>query len=311
MTKMKKTFILLSIIFTSCIGTDVVDDPVVPQEITINEATQAIMLGDERVFTVTYFNEYGIEETISPEWFIEDTEIASVSSSGVVTAKSMGQTSLIAKFNEAESEPVLITVTGSVDDVATVIVQGEATQIDIGISIQLKAMALNILENEIMGLPVSWSVDDNSIATLNESGLLTGKSEGVVKVTATIEGIKSDPFIVNVGGQAKTTTLSGESGYTAEGTATLSKGADGTVTLILGEDFKTSFALGTFIYLSNFTSGGDTKANGLDLGEIKENGAHTFNVTALDSDVDLTTYRYVIILCKPASITFGVGDFQE
>ncbi|MTI41158.1 Ig-like domain-containing protein [Fulvivirga lutimaris] len=308
---MKKTLLILSIVFTGCIGTDVVDDPIVPQVITINESTQAIMLGDDKVFTVTYFNEYGIEETISPDWFIEDTEIASVSSSGVVTAKSMGQTSLIAKFDEAESEPVLITVTGTVDDVATVIVEAEATQVDIGASIQLIATPLNILENELMGLPVSWSVNDNSIASINQSGLLTGKSQGVVNVTATVEGIKSDPFIVNVGGQAKITMFSGESGYTAEGTATLSKAADGTVTLYLAEDFKTSFALGTFIYLSNFTSGGDTKAKGLDLGEIKENGAHTFNVTALDSDVDLTTYRYVIILCKPAAITFGIGDFQE
>lgn len=308
---MKKVLILILTMLAGCIGTDLLDDPLVPQEITINETTQAIMLGDDRVFTVTYFNEYGLEETVNPEWFIENTEIATVTSSGVVTAKSIGQTSLIAKFDQAESDPILITVTGSEDDVAIVIIQAEATQIDIGASIQLSASARNILGDELEGLEVSWSVDNTDIASISVNGLLTGKSQGVVNVTATVEGINSEAFIVNIGGQAKTTTLSGESGYIAEGTAILSKGADGTVTLILGEDFKTSFALGTFIYLSNFTSGGDTKANGLDLGEIKENGAHTFNVTALDSDVDLTTYRYVIILCKPASITFGIGDFQE
>ena len=308
---MKKTLILLSILFYGCIGTDVLDDPLVPQVIAINEGTQAIMLGDSRIFTATYYNEYGVEETVSTQWFIGNTEVATVSPSGVVTAKSMGQTTLIAKFDQAESDPVLITVTGSEDDVAKVLVQAPSTQIDIGSSVQLMASAFNILDNELTGLTVVWFVDNESIASISDSGLLTGKSQGVVNVIATVEGINSEPFVIDVGGQAKTTTLNGESGYTAEGTATLTKGADGTVTLNLGEDFKTSFALGTFIYLSNFTSGSDTKSNGLDLGEVKENGAHTFNVTALDSDVELTTYRYVIILCKPASITFGIGDFQE
>lgn len=308
---MRKVIVSIFILFTGCIGTDVLDDPLVPQEISINEGTQAMMLGDNLIFTVTYLNEYGIEENISPEWFIENTEIATVTSSGVVSAKSMGQTQLIAKFDQAESEPVLITVIGSEEDVAKVLIQSPSSQVDIGASIQVMASAFNILNDELTGKEVSWSVDNEAVATIDNTGLLMGKSQGVVNVIATVEGIKSDALGINVGGQAKTTTLSGRSGYLAEGTATLSKSADGTITLLLGEDFKTSFALGTFIYLSNFTSGSDTRANGLDLGEIKENGAHSFNVTAADPNADLDKYRYVIVLCKPASITFGLGDFNE
>ncbi len=308
---MKKAYILTFMIFAGCIGTDVLDDPLVPQEITINEGTQALLLGEKKNFTVTYLNEYGIEEIVTPEWFIENTEIASITTSGIVTAKSMGQTTLIAKFDMAESNPVFITVTGSEEDISEVLIQTSASQVDIGGSIQLTASARNILGDELEFTEISWSVDNEDIASINETGFLTGKSQGEVKVTATIEDIKSDPYTIGVGAQAKTTTLGGQNGYVAEGMVTLSKAPDGKVTLILADDFKTDFALGTFIYLSNSTSGSDTKANGLDLGEVKVNGAHTFDVSAVDSGVGLNTYRYIIILCKPASITFGIGDFEE
>ncbi len=123
-----------------------------------------------------------------------------------------------------------------------------------------------------------------------------------------------DPMEMDTLANDRVAEFSGTSGYVGEGTVTLSQ-QDQLIILELADNFRTSFALGTFVYLSNSTGGAETRGSGLELGEISENGAHTFNVTqianALNETVTLNQYRYCIILCKPASISFAIADFEE
>jgi hypothetical protein len=73
----------------------------------------------------------------------------------------------------------------------------------------------------------------------------------------------------------------------------------------------TDFALGTFIYLANNNSSGTAIRNeGIELGEIKTNGSHTFNVTQNFPNATLSQFEYVIVLCKPASIPFGFAQLD-
>jgi hypothetical protein len=80
--------------------------------------------------------------------------------------------------------------------------------------------------------------------------------------------------------------------------------------LELASDFETEFALGTFVYLSNSISGSATAANGLEIAGISTNGFKLFNVSSIDPEVGIDTYAMVIILCKPASLTFGHATMQ-
>jgi hypothetical protein len=43
---------------------------------------------------------------------------------------------------------------------------------------------------------------------------------------------------------------------------------------------------------------------------VSGNGGITFNASSLKSDVALSDYQYVIVLCKPASITFGFAELD-
>lgn len=78
----------------------------------------------------------------------------------------------------------------------------------------------------------------------------------------------------------------------------------------MSSNFETSFALGTFIYLANSTSGSSVRSTGLEVAEIKNNGAKTFNITQIKSNATLTDFKYVVILCKPASLTFGFAELK-
>jgi hypothetical protein len=62
--------------------------------------------------------------------------------------------------------------------------------------------------------------------------------------------------------------------------------------------------------MANVTNGSQVKANGLEVAQITTNGAKSFNLSALRPGIKLTDYSYVIILCKPASVTFGYAELK-
>ena len=110
----------------------------------------------------------------------------------------------------------------------------------------------------------------------------------------------------------RTGTLQGSGGYESKGTVTLSQDEQGNITLATGEDFEVEFALGTFLYLSNDLSGSAIISTGLEIADISQSttGAQSFNVTAINDQVTLDTYQYVIILCKPAQLVFGSATLE-
>jgi hypothetical protein len=163
--------------------------------------------------------------------------------------------------------------------------------------------------------PIEWKSSDPMIVSITIEGLATAHQNGEVTITASVaDGSTITDFLLQASevteesNTSKTGSFRGSSGYTAVGTATLKKNENGDLILDLSSNFKTSFALGTFIYLSNSTSGSSTRSGGLELNEIKSNGAKSFNVTAKEPSVTLESYKYVIVLCKPASITFGSAE---
>ena len=113
-------------------------------------------------------------------------------------------------------------------------------------------------------------------------------------------------------GNERSGQLEGRGGYDARGTVTLSRNDDGELLLTTSEDFSVTLALGTFLYLSNSQAGGATAADGLEVADVSERleGAQTYNVSALNGNVDLDTYQYVVVLCKPARITFGLAELN-
>jgi hypothetical protein len=111
---------------------------------------------------------------------------------------------------------------------------------------------------------------------------------------------------------ARRGTLQGQGGYTSVGTVTLLQNEAGEVILTTSSNFEVSFAAGTFLYLSNSQSGSTTFTEGLEVADVSDTptGAQTFNVSLVDPTVSLSTYRYVVVLCKPFRLTFGVAELD-
>ncbi|MEO1435239.1 MAG: Ig-like domain-containing protein [Bacteroidota bacterium] len=84
---------LFSLLFSACIGDDLVFDRV-PEELRLINGIDSLEVGDTHQFEVKYFNNVGIETAIQLDWTSETPNTASVDQNGVVTALAEGAASI-------------------------------------------------------------------------------------------------------------------------------------------------------------------------------------------------------------------------
>lgn len=308
---MKKYLLILLISsLYSCIGTDLEDDPKNASILADRESAQLI-IGNTVAIEATYYYNMWVPRVDEPLiWQSANEAIAVVSQTGVITAIARGQTQIMISSNDGVTKNIPVTVVESDNEVANVTVSANETSLTIGETLQFTAEAFTISNATVSNASFSWSSNDTGVATVDQNGLVTGVSDGSVGIIATADGVASEPFVIMVGTDARVGTFRGVGSYDAEGTAILSFNDSDQLILTFSDNFKTDFALGTFVYLANTTSGSSVRAQGLEIAEVVSNGAKTYNITSVNSNVDLNTYRFVILLCKPASITFGTAELR-
>jgi len=121
-------------------------------------------------------------------WSSANSSVASVSSSGLVTAVKAG-TAVITGSSEGKSGSSTITVTAPAPvPVATVAVSPSSPSLAVGETVQLSASTRDANNNVLTGRTVTWSTANAGIASVNSSGTVTANGEGSTQITATSEG---------------------------------------------------------------------------------------------------------------------------
>jgi uncharacterized protein YjdB len=111
--------------------------------------------------------------------------VASVSSTGVVTALAPGSSVITAT---SEGKSAVATVTVSVIPVATVVVTPNANPVVVGQTVQLKGEPRDASGQALLGRPIVWTTSASSIASVSSTGLVTAIAPGNATITATSEG---------------------------------------------------------------------------------------------------------------------------
>ena len=124
-----------------------------------------------------------------PVWTTGDSSIATVQSDGSVIARGPGKT-------------MVSVVVGRLVTHSTIVVRQKVANVEVGrangdslivlpegAELQLRAHATDARGYAIAGLTPTWHIDDNSVAALDSSGLLTGRSAGRTMIGAKIEGV--------------------------------------------------------------------------------------------------------------------------
>lgn len=322
---MKTKLLILSMVYcVSCIGVDVRDAAIREATInvlasgklaikdsngvTINKGPSAflgLMTGEKQLVTIEYFNQYGVKEDPTLTWTVAVPSVASVAANEI-TALAAGTTFISASVGKVNIS-INLTVVATGNSVASVMVATPSTtSLQIGQTVPLSAIPKDIGSNTLSGKTIEWFAENASIVSVSSTGLAMAVANGTAEVHAKVDGVKSNSIKFNVGAAAgvRTGTFVSAGGYSAVGNVTMEE-MGSKVVVTLGSNFQASVALGTFIYLANSTTGGTVKTAGLELGQWSS-GARTFDVPG----VTLSQYKYVVVLCKPAGVTFGFAELK-
>lgn len=126
-----------------------------------------------------------------------DTTIASVTSAGVVTGRTVGTVRVVAS-SEGKADTSRVTVT--LRPVNTVTVTPADTTVRVANTVQLTATLRAANNSVLTGRAITWASSDPLIATVNGSGLVTGvaASAQFVTITATSEGKSGSARVIVV-----------------------------------------------------------------------------------------------------------------
>ncbi len=128
------------------------------------------------------------------DWSTVDAAVASVDSSGLVTATGGGAAQIVAAAGGV-ADTARVTVTQGIERIE--VTPDAALLQDAGTTVQLTAMAYDANSHAIAGASFAWSSSDAAVASVDASGLVTAISRGIAGIVATGEG-RADTAVVGV-----------------------------------------------------------------------------------------------------------------
>ena len=156
-----------------------------------------IWLGHEETITATLTPS---DATDDIEWSSDKPEIASVED-GVVKGLALGEATITASVGEISATLSITVVPVPVKEVS---IEPTVSLMEIGKTVQLSAI---ILPEDATDKSVTWSSEDESIALVDENGLVTAVAVGDVHIYATAANGVSGSALINVKEEIKIYTL--------------------------------------------------------------------------------------------------------
>ena len=168
-------------------GTSVVTVSVPVASVTVSPAAASVQAGQTQPLTATLKDANGNVLTgRTVTWSSNNTPVATVNGTGLVTAKVAGSATITAT-SEGQSGTASITVTPV--PVASVTVTPASGSVAVGSTLQLTATPRDANGNPLTGRVITWQASNNAIASVNGSGLVSGVAAGgPITITATSEG---------------------------------------------------------------------------------------------------------------------------
>lgn len=150
--------------------------------ITLSADAITLTEGEDMTLTATVAPENATDKTVT--WSSSDETVATVDQNGKVTAVKAGEAVITAKAGE-KSAACKVTVEAAAIEVEEITIDLTDEIIKVGETLILTA---TVTPADATDVTVTWSSSDESIATVDDKGVVTGVSMGQVTITATAGG---------------------------------------------------------------------------------------------------------------------------
>ena len=166
--------------------------------VTVNpSAPQQLMVGSTRMFVATARTADGsTRDDVEVSWTSSNTVVVTIDSTGLATAIGMGMAIIRAVADGVTSAPVMITVIEPLSVVAAITVRPSTMTMEVGGTFQFEATALTADGMTIPDVQFIWKSDDDGIATVDDTGLVTAVATGTAMITASSNDVTSMPATV-------------------------------------------------------------------------------------------------------------------
>ncbi len=291
------------IMIAGCVGVDILPDNWFSIHVDVDR--RVVVAGQEVKVSTFLVNNFGDSVQIPDIKITLSDPLIAAFDNGVITTFYPGDLTIYAQFDSLIAENTIRIVEENQTGLAFIALSASKNHIMIGESLNIVAAAYDFDNELIDTAEFNWNVDDTSIATISESGILTGQGNGMTSVTAEVAGVMSMPLIITVGDlEERSGTFTGKNGYSVSGDVTVRDDGDFRV-LQLESSFSAQNGPGLYIYLTNTP---ENPTTGIEVGKLRSNmGADAY---PLPPAIGLDAFDYVIIHCKPFNIPFGEAQLN-
>ena len=184
-------FLCTAFTFTACKKDDPSED--LDKVLVIDNGAQSIEPGESLTYTASFVDEQGnVSAASSVQWSSENTSVVSISASGVVSSGGFGTTTITATVQE-DGVTYTATVPLGIQAPASFAVVPSAIIYEVGGNIQLETVAFN------SSVPTfTYSSDNNNVASVSASGLVTFEGAGSCIITVTASSHPNTPVLIPV-----------------------------------------------------------------------------------------------------------------
>jgi len=167
----------------------------IPVEGVMLPKTIELSVGETQTLSATVTPSNATDKSVT--WSSNNTSVATVSSSGLVTAKSAGAATITVTTNDGGKKATCsVTVSEPVVSVTGVSIGKTSLSIKVGDS---QALVATITPSNATNKAITWSSSDDSVASVSSSGIVTGKKAGTANISVTTaDGAFSVTCTVNV-----------------------------------------------------------------------------------------------------------------
>ncbi len=188
------------------------------ESITISQETATLKVGETVELTATVMPEDATDKTVS--WTSSDEAVATVDAEGKVTAVALGEATISATCGEVST---YCTVTVVATPAESITISQETATLKVGETVELTA---TVMPEDATDKTVSWTSNDEAVATVDAEGKVTAIALGEATVTATCGEVSTYCTVTVVATPAESITISQETatlkvGETVELTATV------------------------------------------------------------------------------------------